>query len=207
MNVGVTGAVGAGKSLFARHLCEALTLRGHAVRLIDADQVVNALYADEEALAGRLAPDGLFHRLAERFGRDILTPDGRLDRKLLAERSFPDAAATDDLNRIVHPYVRAEFARRVQDYSGFVIHDVPLLYECGLEKCCAVVIVVTARDELRRARSGGLAVFAAREARQWTQAEKAARATHVVENNGTAADLAREAARLADLLTAPANPA
>ena len=97
--VGLTGGIGSGS-----RPCRALLARRGAV-IIDADAIVHELQRPERPL---------LEELAARFGGDIISDDGALDRGRLAELAFTDDDAVSDLNAIVHPAVRAEIARRVE---------------------------------------------------------------------------------------------
>src|SRR4051812_31455914 len=82
--------------------------------------------------------------LAERFGDDIITSDGALDRQALADRAFADADAVKALNAIVHPAVGAEMARRVQTHVGtdaVVVLDIPLLTESPRDNLQGKIVV------------------------------------------------------------------
>ncbi|MDT4939110.1 MAG: dephospho-CoA kinase, partial [Pseudonocardiales bacterium] len=90
MRVGLTGGGGSGKSTVS----ELLAQRGAVI--IDADKLAREVV--EPGTAG-------FDAVVERFGRDIVGPDGALDRAALAAIVFNDDAARADLNAIVHPLV------------------------------------------------------------------------------------------------------
>lgn len=94
--VGLAGPAGSGKSAVARELAHRV-----GVAWIDLDRVAWSTYE----------PDGpAFHALLARFGSDILTPDGRVDRGALAAKALGDPAGKRDLERIVHPAVNAALA-------------------------------------------------------------------------------------------------
>ena len=85
MFVGVTGGIGSGKSTVAS------MLREHGAAVVDADGIARDLVKPgAPALAA----------LKERFGADIIGPDGSLLRAELAQRAFSDPASTQDLNEI-----------------------------------------------------------------------------------------------------------
>jgi dephospho-CoA kinase len=192
--VGLTGGIASGKSTFA----EALRARGAPV--IDADALARAAVAPgTPALA----------EIARAFGREVLLPDGSLDRKRLGAIAFADASARGRLEAITHPAVRvamaAETARLATAGHALAFYDVPLLYEVGLDRDLDSVVVVWVPREVQRARleaRDGLAPAEAeaRLAAQLPIDEKAARADFVVENAGALADLGAKADRLlADL--------
>jgi dephospho-CoA kinase len=127
--VGLTGGIGSGKSTVAKLLAR----RGAVV--IDADAIVHELQQPG-------AP--LLDALAGRFGRQIITADGALDRAQLATLAFDDADAVKDLNDIVHPAVREEIVRRVAANAGtdnVVVLDIPLITERDTYAMAALVVV------------------------------------------------------------------
>ncbi len=134
MCVGLSGGIGAGKSLVASYFAE------YGALVIDADR------SAREALDPRTA--GLA-RVGDRWPETIV--DGRLDRPALAARVFSDAAALAELNAIVHPFVR-ERAAQLEASAGpgqLVVHDVPLLFEAGFYLRCDANVVVVAERETR----------------------------------------------------------
>lgn len=127
--VGLTGGIGSGKSTVS----EALERRGAVV--VDADRIVKELQQPGTEV---------FAEMVERFGDGIVGPDGQLDRPAVAAIVFSDAAALADLGAIVHPRVRDEMTRRLEELAAtdqVVVLDVPLLVESGWEGMSGVVVV------------------------------------------------------------------
>lgn len=181
--VALTGGIGSGKSTVAALLAE----RGAVI--IDADAIARQVVEPgQPALAA----------LVERFGADVLDPDGRLDRKALAARAFATDEARRDLEAITHPAIGEEFLRQVAAApdDGIVVHDVPLLAEIGAKLDYAEVIVVEAPRELRlrRLEERGVdrADSEARMAAQATDEQRRAIATRLVDNSGDLASLERQ---------------
>src|SRR4051794_5577949 len=115
--VGLTGGIGSGKSTVSSILSE----KGAVI--IDADAITRELQQP-----GR----PVFDAMVERFGPEIVAPDGALDRPAVAKIVFTDEQAKKDLEAIVHPAVGAEMLNRMQaeaDTDHVVIYDVPLLVE------------------------------------------------------------------------------
>ncbi len=134
MRVGLSGGIGAGKSLVASYFAE------YGALIIDADR--SAREALDPGTAG-------LARVGNRWPETIV--DGRLDRPALAARVFSDAAALAELNAIVHPFVR-ERAAQLEASAGpgqLVVHDVPLLFEAGFYLRCDANVVVVAERETR----------------------------------------------------------
>jgi dephospho-CoA kinase len=173
--IGLTGGIGSGKSTVA----SLLAARG-------------AVVVDADAIAREVVEPGspVLARLAERFGPDIVGPEGRLDRARLAERAFADEESRRDLDAITHPAIGEEFLRRVAaaPAGAVVVHDVPLLAEAKNPARYRGIIVVEAPRELRLARLSARGIPAAdaerRMAQQATDEERRALATWVLDNSG-----------------------
>ena len=134
MKVGITGGIGSGKST----VCRLFALRGVAVY-------------DSDAGAKRLmtADPDLRARISARFGAEAYS-EGELNRAYLAGKVFSDAQALADLNAIVHPAVRADFAAWAQRQEGdYVILESAILFEAGLEGSVDKTVAVLAPRELR----------------------------------------------------------
>jgi len=188
--VGLTGGLGAGKStaLAALERLGAVTL--------STDAVVHELYAGAEVRDAVVA----------RWGQDI-APGGVVDRSAIARRAFAAPQERAWLEGLIWPLVgarvaafREEAGRREPPPRAAVV-ETPLLFEAGLDGLYDATIAVVADEEVRAARAAarGHAAVDERAARQLPQEEKAARATHVVHNSGTVAELE---ARLKSVLDA-----
>jgi dephospho-CoA kinase len=183
--LGLTGGIGSGKSIVAQ-----MFARLGAV-VIDADQL-----AREVVEPGQPA----LQEIAATFGRDVLLPDGRLDRPKLAGIIFADAVARAKLDAITHPRIRTridELIKARRSGPGVLIVDIPLLYENKRTRSVEKVIVVWVdpQTQLRRIRQrDGLSVEAARQriAAQMPIEAKRARADHVIDNSGTKEDTRRQ---------------
>ncbi|MDZ7630869.1 MAG: dephospho-CoA kinase [Gemmatimonadaceae bacterium] len=139
--VALTGNIAAGKSTVAA----ALVARG--ATLVDSDVAArDAVAPGTPAIAA----------IAARFGRDILLPDGTLDRAKLGATVFSDSAARHALEAIVHPAVEA--ARQAAVHSArergqrIVVCDIPLLFEARLAWQFPRIILVDAPVASRVAR-------------------------------------------------------
>ncbi len=182
--VGLTGGIGSGKSTVARMLED----RGAVV-----------LDADGFARAAVVAGSPGLRSVVARFGRDILTADGELDRPKLASVVFADPKALADLEAIVHPEVRRMIADGIQenlDADRVVVLVNPLLIEMGTHRDCDVVVVVSVSPETQIARSVARGMMEgdvrARIAAQLPLEERARTADVLIDNEGTLADLERE---------------
>jgi dephospho-CoA kinase len=148
-----------------------------------------------------LGGDQMREALVSRFG-EAVAPGGQIDRGLVAERAFERPEDLAWLESELHPRVGERIAAWVSDLpanTSVAVVEVPLLFETAMEGMFDETVCVVAADELRerRASDSGLVKVSERENRQLPQAEKAAKADHVVVNDGGLDEL-RE--RLADLL-------
>lgn len=179
LKIGLTGGIAAGKSeaLAAFERLGAATL--------SSDAVVHELL-EGEPLRGRLA---------ERWGPEVIA-DGRLDRAKIGEIVFADPEQLSWLEEQIHPLVKertAVWLTSLPEDAEVAVVEVPLLFEAGSDKVFDTTVAVVTADEVRRERAAarGHALVDEREARQLTQPEKAERAEHVVENDGSVEDLER----------------
>ena len=183
--LGLTGGIGSGKSMVASMFAQL------GADVIDADQL-----ARDVVEPGQPALD----EIATAFGRDILLPDGRLDRGKLARIIFADPVARAKLNGITHPRIRermdAEIAAR-GSRPGVLIVDIPLLYENDRARAVEAVIVVWVDQQTQLRRLDERDGLTAEEARQRIAAqmpldEKRARADVVIDNNGSRENTRRQ---------------
>jgi dephospho-CoA kinase len=173
--IGVTGNIATGKSTVDAMLA------AKGAHVLDADQVTRDLQRKGTPV---------WQRIVERFGRDILAPDGELDRAKLGQLVFGDPAALRDLELIVHPAVREEEKRRIREAApgGVLAIDAIKLFESGMAGSCDSVWVVTAQPDQqleRLQRQRGLSADDAwqRIRAQPPQEDKAARAQVVIDNS------------------------
>ena len=175
--VGLTGGISAGKS-------EALAAFERAgAATLASDQVVHELLRSEQVRG----------RLVDRWGEEI-APDGEVDRARIAEIVFERPEELDWLEAELHPLVAERFAAwraGLPEGTELAVVEVPLLFETGMESAFDAVVCVVADDGVRQDRVRGreLTGLEGRHGRQLSQEEKAARATHVIANDGTLAEL------------------
>ena len=180
--VGLTGGLGSGKStaLAALERLGAVTL--------STDAVVHELYAG----------DGVRAALVERWGHGV-APGGVVDRGAVARRAFASTEGVAWLERLLWPLVGervAAFRVAAENRSPpprAAVVETPLLFEAGMDGLYDATLAIVAPEDVRAARAAarGHEGVAERGARQLSQEEKAARASHVVHNDGTVAELER----------------
>ena len=179
--VGLTGGIGSGKSTVSALLAE----RGAVI--LDADAVARELQrAGQPVLAAMI----------ERFGDEMLTEDGELDRPRLAALVFADPAALADLNALVHPAVGVELVRRIEAARGtdaVLVLDSPLLAAHPRDGMAATIVVdvpiETAVERLVHQRGMTEADAQSRIARQISRDERLTTADRVIDNSGDRAAL------------------
>ena len=169
--LGLTGSIGMGKSTTAKMFA------AEGVPVWDADATVHALYAPGGAA---VAP------IEAAFPGTVVA--GSVDRARLRAALSGQKQALSRLESIVHPLTTAARAAFIADHADadLILLDIPLLYETGAETACDAVLVVSAPPEVQRARvlDRGTMTEAELEmilARQLPDAEKRARADHVIE--------------------------
>jgi dephospho-CoA kinase len=134
--IGLTGGIGAGKSVVADRLA-----------------VLGAVLVDADVVARDVVEPGTegLRAVATAFGPEVLRADGALDRPALAARVFGDPEARRVLELIIHPLVRTRTAELIAAArpDAVVVNDVPLLVETGLAPAYHLVLVVDADERLR----------------------------------------------------------
>jgi dephospho-CoA kinase len=194
LKVGLTGGIASGKSAVGEMF---VALGAH---LVQADRLAHELMNPGEPV---------YNQVVRHFGREIVNPDGSVNRPKLAELAFgaPDlpedqrGSRVAELNRIVHPAVirsQEEWMQAIgaQNRNAVAIVEAALILEAGMAKRFDRLIVVTCAPEQRAAR------FAARQkidlesankevqrrmAAQLSNEEKVKAADYVIDNSGSLA--------------------
>lgn len=180
--IGLTGSIGMGKSTVAAMFAEA------GIPVFDADAEVRAMQgaggelvaAIEATFPGSTGPEGV-------------------DRERLGQQVFADKAALARLEAIVHPAVAAKRAAFLEAHHDkrAVVFDIPLLFERGGHEAVDAIVVVSAPEDVQRARvlaRPGMTPqkFAHIHSLQLHDTHKRARAHHVIDT-GTSLDKTRAA--------------
>jgi len=174
--IGVTGGLGAGKSTVAR------MLKNRDCELIDADK-----------LAHRMLYRGgsVYKKIVNFFGAGILKTDKNIDRQKLAGIVFLHRPALEKLNSIMHPELKKEIFRRINN-SGkrIIILDAALIIEAGLRRKLDKLVMVKAKRGQQLYRSGGKLAINNRQAAlriksQISQNEKSRFADFIIDNSGS----------------------
>lgn len=136
LRIGLTGGIGAGKSTVAQLFAQ----RG--VPVIDSDVLAREVVAPGSPV---------LDVLVQRFGAEVVTAAGELDRGALAARAFASAEDTRALGQIMHPAIQARADAHYARYADerIVVHDVPLLVENGLSYRYHLVLGIDVPADIR----------------------------------------------------------
>ncbi len=184
---GLTGGIASGKSAVAARF------RERGVPVVDADAL-----SREVPVPGSEA----LELIVKEFGREVLAPDGTLDRKKLSEIAFPDPDKLRKLNAIMHPRIAMLGAQRAAEHAArgepLVCYEAALLVENGLADAFRPLVVVSAPPELQLARTVARDAHSESHARERIAAqlplsEKVRVADVVIENDGSLEQLREKA--------------
>ena len=174
--IGVTGGIGSGKSVVS-HL-----LRLMDVPVYDCDREAKRLMCESVAIR---------EALTEAIGAEVYDAAGQLNRSYLASYMFGDAERVAQVNRIVHPVVRADFkAWAQQSRKSVVAVESAILFEAGMAADVDAVWAVHAAEDVRLQRAVKRDAFHAEAVRsrmrsQLSEQEYVERADKVVCNDGS----------------------
>jgi len=191
MILGITGGIGCGKSSAVAMFAKA------GFRMLDSDRLIREhVLADAEVR-------GL---LRERFGQEVLTAEGAVDRARLGAAVFSDSAALAWLESVTHPRLFALWRKAfAADPKAAWAVEVPLLFEKGLENWFDFTVCVACSPErqLARLEQRGLprALAEQRISKQLPLARKIEQADFVLWNDGTPEFLQAEIRQLIEALT------
>ena len=133
--IGLTGGIGSGKSTVSRFLAELGAV------ILDADKVGHEAFKPDTEL---------WRQVVAAFGRQIVTPDGDIDREKLGEIVFGNVESLARLNQIMHPgmydMVKAQIGEYRQQGVKVVILEAPLLIEAGWTSLVDEVWVTVASE-------------------------------------------------------------
>ena len=136
--LGLTGGIASGKSTVSAYLAQ------NGALIIDADLIAKQVVAKKSS--------GL-KQIVAKFGGEILTASGELDRKKLGKLVFSNKELLKNLTDITGPLIRAEILREIEAAKKaqvkLVVLDIPLLFEAGYQTLCDKVMVVTIPSKLQ----------------------------------------------------------
>jgi dephospho-CoA kinase len=137
--LGLTGGIGAGKTLVSNHLAAL------GIEIVDADVIARDVVA--------IGSDGL-NAIEQHFGKTILLDDGSLNRPKLREIIFADSEQKSWLNNLMHPLIRQNITAQLDAAtSPYVVLSAPLLFENKLDALCDHTLLVDVPVEVQLART------------------------------------------------------
>ena len=183
--IGITGGVGAGKSVVLNHLKE-----NYPCEVLVADDIGNEV---------KMPGGRCYEAFIELVGGEIVKEDGTIDRAKAAEIIFADDALLDKVNALIHPAVKEEFFERtakarMNDEIKFVFMEAALLIEAGYVPELDELWYVCAGEQLRAKRLAEARGYSAERIegimeQQLTDAEFRKYADRVIVNDGTIEEL------------------
>ena len=194
--IGITGGIASGKSTFTRLIGERIS-----AEIFDADAEARRFLESDEEVRREVLRD---------IGARAYRENGSPDRAAIRAIIFTNWDAKARLEAILHPRVRAKWLLLVSkqtDPARHLLVDIPLLFETGAEFFCdrVVTVVCSEKKQFERLGKRGLAQEEAQKiiSSQIPSAEKIARSSHVVWNDGSLVSLAMQARELAECLALP----
>ena len=141
--IGITGGIGAGKSLVLSYIKE-----HYRAVVYEADNIAHLIKEPGQKC---------YEPLLRLLGRNVLNEDGRIDKGKRAERIFADPALLQEVNAIIHPGVKEFVLTKIKEEDqrqdkDFFILEAALLIEEGYDKILDELWYVRAEEEVRRKR-------------------------------------------------------
>lgn len=141
--IGLTGCVGSGKSTVGKKMQEHFSLK-----LVMTDDV------------GHLAMEPgteSYENIINIFGTDIMALDGKIDRVKLGQIVFGNKEKLEQLNHIIHPWVKEYLRKNIQEEMeknriAYYVMESAILFQSGLNEMCDEIWYVDADEEIRRER-------------------------------------------------------
>jgi len=176
--IGLTGSIGTGKSEAARYLAQL------GASVINSDQVGHEAYTPQSEA---------WHKVVGAFGKEILEPNGEIDRRKLGAIVFSSPDQLARLNQIMHPLMARMVEEKIKDLRGqgveVVVVEAALLFEAGWDSLVEEVWVTDSLEDLVIQRLSDRNGMTQKEARkrissQMERSERLSRADLVIDNSG-----------------------
>lgn len=139
--IGLTGGIASGKSTVSTMLKE------KGIRVVDADHIARIVVEVGEPA---------YNQIVEEFGIGILKEDTTINREKLGAIIFADEKKRQTLNSIVHPAVRKEMLKQIEEEktkrANAVVLDIPLLFESKLTHMVDITLLVYVDQETQMKR-------------------------------------------------------
>ncbi len=177
IKVGLTGGIGSGKSYVAG------IFQSLGIPVFNSDNIAREITADLTVI----------DRIKSVFGKDVLSEDGTINRKVLGALVFSDPDKLRALNIIIHPEVESRFQAWVTSNKGaaYVLKESAILFESGSYQSVDKVINVLAPEEIRiqrtleRDKEIPLDQIKAIMKQQLSEEDRCNRSDYIIVNNGT----------------------
>ena len=139
--IGLTGGIASGKSTVSA------ILRNEGAYIIDTDQIAHDITLPQEPA---------WRGIVEKFGKEILSSDGTIDRRKLGQIVFNDKKKRIILEQITHPRIRSKVIQEIEEANlkaySVVVLDVPLLFEVGWNEMADEIWVVYVDEQTQLSR-------------------------------------------------------
>lgn len=198
LRIGLTGGIGSGKSAVAK------LFRELGIQVLDADQIGRELVEPGQPA---------LNKIVERFGPDILSTDGRLNRDRLRQLVLADSRDKAWLESLLHPRIQKRREQLIaESNSAYVVLEIPLLVERNLQELVDRILVIDVPVELqidRTMKRSGLSrtEVEAIIAHQVSRESRLSQATEVIDNSGDLNQLRQQVEALHARFLELANPA
>ena len=194
IRLGLTGTIGSGKSTVLSLMAK------QGWRGVRTDHLAREEMETPEAIA----------KIRDRWGGDVFSEDGALDREAIAGIVFSNDTELAWLEGLLHPMVRQRWMQMMEeDSENDVVVEIPLLFEKKLASHFDFVVSLNCPEPLQfeRLRARGLSAndIEARKLRQLPASEKDSRADFVISNSGTISFLEKQVIRLSERIRGMAN--
>lgn len=184
MIIGITGGIASGKSTVSD------ILKINNFEIIDADSIGKKAYEKGKAA---------YYEIIDSFGKEVLSDDGEINRKILGEIVFSDPKKLQKLNKITHKYIISEVRYLVDEYKSnkkSAVVDAALLYETGLDRLVDEVWYVEINQQTQIERLMKRNGFSKEEAQKRIDAQKIyknkEKADRIIYNNGNEKELRKQ---------------
>ena len=180
MRLGLTGGISTGKNLISKYFIE-----------------LGAYVIDYDEISRSVVEPGLpaWHDMVNYFGQEVLQKDGSIDRAKIGMIVFNNNKKLKKLESFTHPRIIAEAKKRENEIikvnpGAVIIHNVPLLFETGMDKSFDITIAIhiDKKKQLDRLiKRDGMSKEEAmnRIKSHFSTAEKTQRADYIIDNNGS----------------------
>jgi dephospho-CoA kinase len=182
--IGLTGGIATGKTTVANYLASAYNLP-----VLDAD-----IYARDAVTIG----SPILNAIAQRYGEQILLPDGSLNRQKLGEIIFEHQDERNWIEELIHPDVGDRFQQAIAESSSqTVVLVIPLLFEAEMTHLVTEIWVVRCSESQQMQRLIQRNHLSQEQAQarinsQLSIEEKASRAAVVLDNSSTQETLLKQ---------------